>query len=192
MLQFQLLEPEDIELAFVSTPPRLANLLFALGVEVDATDFPLHLVEADIVEPLEAGTCYSTHAMIRHQKVFFPSHENILPLGNIPNHNMALTRLLLEGPEGIKFAPMAQVDLAVSAPALILSKETVFRPDNLSLKVCSEGWVVFGQSWKLVLILTYLRDPAGRPTLYAQVTTEKGFPQIDVLNLNLDVVDLSL
>lgn len=121
------------------------DLLFALGVKIDSTHFSLDLVEADIVEALKTRAGYGTHAVVWHQKVFLPSHEDILPLGHISNGIMTVSRLLLNRPECIEFGPMAHVDLAVGTPTLILSKEAVLGADNLSLKVGGEGWVVLGQ-----------------------------------------------
>lgn len=52
----------------------------ALGVEIDSTHTSFNLVEAYIVETFEACACNSLDAMVGHQKVLLPSHEEVLAL----------------------------------------------------------------------------------------------------------------
>lgn len=51
------------------------GLLFALGVEIDAFDITRHLMEADVVKPLEARPTYRPHTMVWDKEVLFPAHE---------------------------------------------------------------------------------------------------------------------
>ena len=55
-------------------------ILLALRVEVYPTDTPITLIEADIIKALKTGTCDRFHAMVRHEEVFFPTHEDMFPL----------------------------------------------------------------------------------------------------------------
>ena len=55
-------------------------VLLTFGVEIDATDTAVALVEANVVETLEARTRNRLNAMVGHQEVFFPAHENMLAL----------------------------------------------------------------------------------------------------------------
>ena len=116
--------------------------LFALGVKVDAANFTLDLVEADVVEALEAGTCYGADSMIGDQEVFLPPHKDGFPLSGITNHDGTLSSLLLEWAEGGELGPVAQVNLAVCTPVFMLGVKAVFGPNDLAFKVCRESWVV--------------------------------------------------
>ena len=58
-------------------------LLFALGVKVDAADVARYLVEADVIEAFEASPGDGPHAVVRDQEVFFPTHEDVLPLSKV-------------------------------------------------------------------------------------------------------------
>jgi hypothetical protein len=52
-------------------------------MEVYATDFSLHLVEADIVEAFETSTSDCSDTVIWDQEVFLPSHKDILSLSKL-------------------------------------------------------------------------------------------------------------
>ena len=54
------------------------NILFTLGVEVDAVHHTLDLVEADVVEALEAGAVDRPHAMVGDKEVLLPAHKYVL------------------------------------------------------------------------------------------------------------------
>lgn len=69
---------------------------------------------------------------------------------------------------------MAEVDLGIGAPVIVLGEEVVLGTNDFSLKVRGECWVVLGQ------------------TLDTQVATEKRFAQVNMFDLDLDLVDLSL
>lgn len=49
-------------------------------MKVDATDGPRALIEADVVEPLEARTRDRFDPVIWHEEVFLPPHEQMLSL----------------------------------------------------------------------------------------------------------------
>jgi hypothetical protein len=69
MLQFQLLEP-IVRLSVLLVQPgegegeRKGSILFALGMEIYPTNFTFDMVEANVVEPLEAGACDCPDTMI--------------------------------------------------------------------------------------------------------------------------------
>ena len=56
------------------------NSLLALGMEVNPAHGPRHLVETDIVKPLETGAQNLTHAVVRHEKRLLPAHEDVFVL----------------------------------------------------------------------------------------------------------------
>jgi hypothetical protein len=88
MLQFQLLE------------------LFAFRVKIYAANFAFNLVETDIIETLETCARYRAHAVVWHQKMLFPPHEDGFSLGGIANDDRSLTSLLLKWTKGCKFGPV--------------------------------------------------------------------------------------
>lgn len=111
-------------------------------MKIDAADFTLDLVEADVVEALEAGTCYRPDCVIRDQEVLLPPHKDGFPLSGITNCDGSLPGLLLERAEGGELGPVAQVNLAVRTPVFMLGVEAVFGTNNLAFKVCRESGVV--------------------------------------------------
>lgn len=111
-------------------------------MKVDAADFTLNLVEADVVKALEAGTCYGADSVIGDQEVFLPPHKDGFPLSGITDRDGTLSSLLLEWAEGGELGPVAQVNLAVCTPVVMLGVEAVFGPNDLAFKVCRESWVV--------------------------------------------------
>lgn len=61
-------------------------------MEVNSTDCPLHLVEANIVESLEAGARNGPHPVVWHEEMLFPPHENVLALGYILHDDLRRSR----------------------------------------------------------------------------------------------------
>lgn len=63
---------------------QLQLLIFlTLGMEVDTADSAIALVEADVVEALEAGACYRFDSMVWHQEILLPPHEQVLSLEEV-------------------------------------------------------------------------------------------------------------
>jgi hypothetical protein len=111
-------------------------------VEVDATNFALELVEANVVESFETGTRYRSNPVVRYQKMLLPSHEDVVLLRNVRNHDRPLASLLVEWMEGAELVPVAEVDLGVGPPVLVLCNEVVFAADDLALEECGQGGMV--------------------------------------------------
>lgn len=156
MLQFQLLK------------------LFTLRVEVYAADFSLDLVEANVVEALEARTRYGTNTVVRNQEMLLPPHKYMLSLGGVSNSDGAFACLFLKGAESGEFGPMAQIDLHISTPVVVLGEKTVLSSNNLAFEICGEGWMIFGQA------------------LNTQVSAKERLAHVHMLDLDLNIVDLSL
>jgi hypothetical protein len=114
-------------------------------MEVNPANRPLNLVEADVIEALETGPTDRSHPVIWNQEVFLPPHEYVLSLRHSGDVKVALPGLLLKWPESGEFGPVLQIYFISRAPVLMLSEKCVFRANDLSFEVCSEGWVVFGQ-----------------------------------------------
>jgi hypothetical protein len=120
----------------------VGNKLFAFRVEINTTHFTLDLVETNVVEPLEAGTCYRANSMVWNQKVFLPAHEDGFSLCSISNSDRPLASLFLERAKSCELGPMTQVNLAICAPILVLCIEAVLGTDDFSFKICRESGMV--------------------------------------------------
>lgn len=66
----------------------------------------LDLVEADVVEALEAGTVDRPHAMVGNKEVLLPPHEYVFFLQVLLNCEVALLGLLCVRPERGKLGPV--------------------------------------------------------------------------------------
>lgn len=86
------------------------DLPLAFAVEVNPTDRPLHLVEANIVESLETRACNGPHSMVRHKEVLFPPHKDVFALRDVFHNDMrgpgCAPCLLSVRPEGRKLGPV--------------------------------------------------------------------------------------
>lgn len=98
------------------TSQNQKNSLFTARVVVNTTHGPLHLIEADIVEPLEAGADDGTHAMVRDQKVLLPAHEEMFALRKVAICEIGFFGLLGQRSPGLEARPMLHVGLFVGAP----------------------------------------------------------------------------
>lgn len=123
-------------------------ILLALGVKVDAADATRTLIEADVVEALEASACYGLDSVIWHQEVLFPTHEEMFTLCNILKSEIGRFGGLGEGPPGREAGPVQKVDLLVASPVRMLGFEEVFGSDDLAFKKGRKGWVVIGQAFE--------------------------------------------
>ena len=54
-----------------------SNSLLTPSMKVDAVDISLGLVEADVVEALEAGALDALDAVVGHEEPFLPAHEDV-------------------------------------------------------------------------------------------------------------------
>ena len=120
--------------------------LLALGVEVDAADGARNLVEADVVEALEAGARDLAHAVVGHQEVLLPAHEDVLALGPVRQPEVRAARLLGQRPPGREAVPVVQVRLLRRAPRRVRGQEAVLAAHDLALEVGDEARVVLGEA----------------------------------------------
>ena len=104
----------------------MGNSLLAFTVKVNAAHLPLHLVEADVVEALEARPIDCPDTVVGNEKVLLPAHEDVLPLVHVLDVRLpALAHPLMVLPECGELGPVGDVDLLVCAPALVLGDEAV-------------------------------------------------------------------
>lgn len=103
-------------------------------MEVDATDGTLNLVEADVVEPFEAGAGNGLDAVVGHKEGFLPPHEDVLPLGIVLEGEVRLLGQPRKGTPGWESGPVVHICLFSGAPVLMTSLEGMFGADYLALK----------------------------------------------------------
>jgi hypothetical protein len=122
--------------------------LLTPGMEVNSADAPLALVEADVVEALEAGAIDCPHAVVRDQKVLLPPHENIVLGRQVGHCNMdSLPYYLGIRTERGELVPVADVCLLSRTPGRVIRDKAVARSNDLALKVRGECWVVFREAY---------------------------------------------
>lgn len=126
--------------------PVVDDSLFALGVEVDSADVPRHLVEADVVEPLETGPRDGADAMVWNQKVLLPPHEDILPLCKVLVREVGLLGRLRQRAPCVEARPMLHVYLVVRTPVGVFRLERVLVSNDFAFEVCRESGMIVGQA----------------------------------------------
>jgi hypothetical protein len=104
-------------------------------VEVDPADLSLDLVKTNVVETFEACPSDCPDPVVRDQEVFFPTHEDMVPLGNVSYDDWAFACLFLVWPEGMELGPVVYVYLVGRAPVLVLCYETVLGSDDFAFEV---------------------------------------------------------
>lgn len=119
-------------------------------MEIDPADAPHNLVEADIVEPLEARPHDLPHPMIRHQERLLPAHEDILALHEVLVVEIRLLGCVLKRAPGGEARPVLHVCLVGRAPASVTGLEGVSAADDFAFEVGGQGGVVFRQAWEWV------------------------------------------
>ena len=104
------------------------NLLFTLRMKIRALNRPTNLIKSNIIKPLKTRPCNCPNPMIRHQKVFFPSHEYYPLLSWIRHCDFSgglHGRFVMLLPALEKF-PVVEVGLATGAPVGVFGEEGVF------------------------------------------------------------------
>lgn len=147
---------------------------FALCMEVDTADASLNLIEADIVEPFEAGTGDRSNPVIRDKEILFPPHENMFALCKVAVCEIGPLGLFGKRFPGWKSGPVVYVCLFVCTPFFITSLKSVLGSNYFAFKECGQGWVILGEA------------------LDAQIAAQVGFGHVHVLNLHVDVIHLAV
>ena len=115
-------------------------------MEIDPINRPRHLVEAYIIKPLETRTTNFPDPMIRHQKLFFPSHKHIFAVRAILVVEVGLLGLFREGPPGGETGPMLHVFFIASAPVVVAGLECILGADDFAFEECGQGCVFGGEA----------------------------------------------
>ena len=116
-------------------------------MKVNAAHGARDLVETDVVEALEAGARYGADAVVRHEEILLPPHEDVLALGEVFVVEVGLLRLLGERAPGGEAGPVVHVGFLGRAPGLVFGLEGVFGADDFAFEVGGQGGVVFCQAW---------------------------------------------
>lgn len=143
-------------------------------MEVDPAHGPVDLVEADVVEALEAGADDVAHAVVGDQERLFPAHEDVFALVEVRVVEFGVLGLLSEGPEGGEARPVLHVGSVRGAPFFVVSAEGVFGADDLAFEVSCQGGVILGEAFD------------------TQVATQKRSAHVHVFQLNLNLVVLAV
>jgi len=72
---------------------RAPHSLLAFGVKIDAFNATRDLVEANVVKALEACPAYCADAVVWHQKILFPAHEEMLLLHPVLGYQFRTRRV---------------------------------------------------------------------------------------------------
>lgn len=112
-------------------------------MKVDSRDGSFHLVEANIIEALEACARDGSHPVIGHEEVLLPPHKDMFTLGKIPVREIGPFGLFGEGAPGGKPRPVMHIGFLGGAPFFVPSLERVFGSDDLALKKGGQSWMVF-------------------------------------------------
>jgi hypothetical protein len=131
--------------------------------------------------------------MIRNEKVLFPSHEYVFTLCEVPVGEIWLLRLFGKRPPGRKSGPMVHVGLLRCTPSFISGLESVFGPNDFSFEERCQSRMILGETYRCkrrLAIMFYIRD--NPRTLYTKIAAEVRFSHIDMFNLYVDVVHLTV
>lgn len=112
-------------------------------MEVDAAYGSLHLVKTYVVESFKAGSRDCPNAVIRNEKVLFPSHEHVLALGKVAVSEISPFGLLGQRLPRRKPRPVVYVCFLIGAPGFIASLECMLGANDFSFEKRGEGGMVF-------------------------------------------------
>lgn len=145
----------------------------ASSMVINTRDFALELVEADIVETVEAGAWGDALPVVRYKEVLLPPHEHVLALHKVLDATAPL-QILGVGSERRELLPVRHVGALISTPALVLGQEAIARADDLALEVGCYHGILFRESF------------------YMQVPAQETLPQVYVLDFHLHLIHLRL
>lgn len=120
--------------------------LFTLGVKIDAADISIDLVEADVVETLEAGAGDCAHTVVGHEKVLLPAHKQCVARGIVAEVEVWPSRLAGKRLPGRKAIPMMHVDLFARSPLGMTCMECIFGANDFTFEICRQSRMFAGQA----------------------------------------------
>ncbi len=116
-------------------------------MKINTADGSCHLVEADVIEALETGSGDGADAMIRHEEILLPPHEEVLSLRKILEAEIRPLRLLRQRPPCLKPTPMLHIDFVVGAPLGMARLKGILVSNYLALEVGGESRMIVSKTW---------------------------------------------
>ena len=139
MLQLQLLEPRcaKSDCCCESTKGFSVHSLLALRVEIDPTDSPLQLIEADVVKPLKARSGNRADPVVGDKEILLPAHEYVFAVGEVFVREVGTACSSRQGSPRRKAVPMLHVHFLARAPFFVAGLEGVFIANDFAFEVGS-------------------------------------------------------
>jgi hypothetical protein len=123
-------------------------ILLTLRVEINPTNTPVNLIKTNVIKPLETRARDCLDAVIRHEEVFFPAHEDVFALLVILQREGRRFGGFGQRAPGREACPVLKVDFFRGAPGGMCGLEKVLGTDDLAFEECGQGWVVVCEAWE--------------------------------------------
>lgn len=131
-------------------------------MKIYTTHSAFHSVEANIIEPFEAGAGNGPNTMVWHKEIFFPAHKDVFALSRIPISIVILPYLFRYWSPRWKASPVGHISFLCCTPCLMPRKEAVFVANNFAFEKGRQCRVILGETFNYVsnLPLTLHLEPA--------------------------------
>lgn len=111
-------------------------ILLTLRMEINPTNTPINLIKTNVIKPLETGARDRLDAVVRHEEVLFPAHEDVLALLVVFQREGGRFGGFGERAPGWEARPVLQVDFFGGAPGGVGGFEEVFGADDFAFEEC--------------------------------------------------------
>ena len=128
-------------------------ILLTLRMEINSTDTPINLIKTNVIEALEAGACDCLDAVVWHEEIFFPAHEDVLALLVVFQCEGWRFGGFCQRAPGREARPVLQVDFFRGAPGGVSGFEEVFGADYFAFEECGQGWMVVCEAWEVCVLV---------------------------------------
>jgi len=139
-------------------------------MKINALNMTRKLVKLYVIKPLKASAGDMSNPMIRNQKVFLPSHEDVLSLIPIRRDEGRILLGRAERVEVDKSLPVLEVGLLRTTPFGTIGLEGVARGNHFAFEVGGEGRVFVREAFD------------------AEIAAQEGFLHVDVFQLDLNFI----
>jgi hypothetical protein len=111
-------------------------ILLTLRMEINPTNTPIDLIKANIIKPFKTSARDGLDAVVRHEEVFFPAHENVLALLVVFQRERGRFGGFCQWAPGWEACPVLKVDFFRGAPGGVCGFEEVFGADDFAFEEC--------------------------------------------------------
>lgn len=111
-------------------------ILLTLRMEINPTNTSINLIKANVIKTLETRARDRLHAVVRHEEVFFPAHENVFALLVVFERERRRFGGFGQRAPGREACPVLEVDFLRGTPGRVCGFEEVFGADNFAFKEC--------------------------------------------------------